>query len=1014
VIITTTTITIKMAYSFGEDEIEMLSSILAGAGITGFAPDEIINLISEFNSVLGRLFEETPALYAVFCSECSSHCSTKYHREGLAIHLLSVAIIARIYARTIYENAGLSDVMTISDFEKISYLAGLFHDIGKPLCRNEMKKYTLYTGHAQIGARLIEQLFESDVGSNMEIIWAINNHMCSCTHMHDIDQNIGRCFDHSLISLPKESNPRVAFALLAVLSYADQIGRLSDDVEDKVPESVSRHSIQLYRTMYSLWEQKETGSGLLPDTPHNGKIIVQLYGLSGSGKTYVANYLKAVFGKMYDIIHVERDNCLYAVYREHFGSTDGMTYQQVYNRVYESSDMKGLVQKRWIQDLADALTTPLDRVGQIIIIDSVQPLFPQAWNGTLMALGEEALSVYESTTKVGYYSIPINMFGLDVASKTGMTTSLPLKGKDAGGLSWPSVYTEIEADKSKTKQADIVYGTGSISLLKSYIERYFEVQLAKIHSFVQDLDFKQDNLGKILNGIVSVYGLTNLEDICEKMIDLFLEKTKSDRRFIIWNVELRNGKIILVRFTYRDGFQMFNGTTRDYRGEGFLYDNETHRFWYLRPSLPVFPEMSSIHADPKAYPYLHGVWDHIPALSNALYRQIKLSVKERKSTRMCLVPKYDGSLFNMMFVDVRNKVYPVLMALIDGLGDKLPERSYYKVEFGENAGIFIFGSKGTIFSKDPVNQRIHNAILGSYDSIEEFLEIAHRYVCSANFNREKQIINLHFEAIDAIPTEELTVYYGRAWCPFFGLTIYDDETQKKEFKLPVGPYDPIGYGFKSVAEIFDWENSWDNVREIHRRNYERLLAGEEVIEPEGYVLHIFDDEEGVWIPIKFKYEIYYAAHKPESKHNLEMSLRLTSDPQYKTLCQRLAKFRAKPSVQEIFNLNISYVEQIKKILTDSVDTILSTRPGQRQIMKKDWAGYWKPSANCSELISIFQTLSAFLAEYYTQLGIQITDKLVFNFVMKIFDMLGVQKDLANLNGLEIDRLVELLQELVFH
>jgi hypothetical protein len=348
---------------------------------------------------------------------------------------------------------------------------------------------------------------------------------------------------------------------------------------------------------------------------------------------------------------------------------------------------------------------------------------------------------------------------------------------------------------------------------------------------------------------------------------------------------------------------------------------------------------------------------------------------------MLMVPKYDGSLFNLTYISNKYPIYPMLKELIDSNIGKLPPKSYYEMP----NGIFMIGSKGTVFSKNPVNERIHNSICGSYNSVEEFLNIASEYLNSELFDLSKQIVNLHFEAIDTIPTPELTVYYGKAWCPFFGITIYDINTNTKTFKLPLDEYvNKDICRFKSVAEIFDCQNDWSNINKLYEDNYQKLLDGDQIIEPEGYVLHIFGSN-GDWIPIKYKYKIYYTAHKPESKHNLTMALELTSNPKYKLICQRLAKFRAKPSIADLLDSSVDDIDKIREQIILAISNL--TKPAN--ISKRDWALYWKDSSNINKLMEYFDNIKAKVSEHYDQYNIIDLTKTVFGLIMKLFDTNGL-------------------------
>jgi hypothetical protein len=418
--------------------------------------------------------------------------------------------------------------------------------------------------------------------------------------------------------------------------------------------------------------------------------------------------------------------------------------------------------------------------------------------------------------------------------------------------------------------------------------------------------------------------------------------------------------------------------------------------------------MSSIQKDSKAFPYIIDIWDQIKNFDNSLYKTIKESIVPKKMFKLYYVPKYDGSLFNLTFINKSNIVYPIIDALLTDLQNKenILSTSYY---YKEN-GVFLLGSKGTVLSKDPVNKRIHNAIEGSYGSVDAFLQIAHDYVNNEQlFDSHNVIINLHFEAIDAIPSDELTVYYGRAWCPFFGITTYNSIDCKKTFILPISEY--IG-NFLSVANIYDCDADWLKLRNIYKSNYDKLLDGDQDIEPEGYVLHIIT-EDGEWIPIKDKYELYYTAHKPSSKNNLKMALELSSNPKYKLICERFAKFRYKPSIKDILSLDlVDIINDIKQtiLLTTSLsETTTSTNLDTSvYLSKKKWACYWKNKTNINILQEKFTQIKDNLVPYYNQFKDLDIEKRIFPFLMKLYEKLSLDKSIDQLINITDDQLIDLI------
>jgi hypothetical protein len=322
-------------------------------------------------------------------------------------------------------------------------------------------------------------------------------------------------------------------------------------------------------------------------------------------------------------------------------------------------------------------------------------------------------------------------------------------------------------------------------------------------------------------------------------------------------------------------------------------------------------------------------------------------------------------------------MYNITKLLIEQNNSKILPTSYYF----SNLGIFIFGSKGTIFSKEQVNNRFIEAIQAEYISIKLFIQNIELYIqnlCTKNIYKFTQILTLHFEAISKIPTDELTIYYGKASCPFFGLTTYDDTTDTKKFFLPIDEFKPDSSKFGSVANVYKAE-SWTNINEIFISNYNKLLDGNLEIEPEGYVVHIFGENEE-WIPIKYKYKIYYIAHKPESKHNLTATIELSSDSKYDKIRERLIKFRSKPSIITIIKNNINIVEKIKINLFQIIDNCPI-------ITKKIWAILWKQQSDykINNLIELFSELGKIIAISYDQICNMNYTKSTFNYMMLIHE-----------------------------
>lgn len=999
-----------------------LNSILLNNNIN-IQLTELNEKICRCDNLLEQIFSpnKSPKLNEVFCQECDTHVSTKYHSEGLDTHLVATSLVAENFGQIFYDKFKSNfEAIDIDEntFVKLCEIVGLFHDIGKPFARNfinEKKKHPIYLGHAQLGTRLIDQINTTDdlINKNkISIEWAINHHMCSCTHMGDIDKQIKNIGIHMIMDLPNCIEIKIlSYSLLSVLSYADHLSRLAEDTNNYNTSLTKEHSFALFNELMDL----DIKNLSLPD--FNGKLILLNYGFSGSGKSYFANHIKNSFSEQYDIVHIERDRSLYTVYEKLFGPINSqLTYRQVYEYVYANN--KTDVQDQWLQDLCDGLETNQTKNGIIIIIDTVQTLFASQWNTTIESIkikSEEAYNNYLNSPKIGYYSIPIHMFGSviseEIPTKTGKYSILP--DQSVRGLFWPHLLTETG------KQENLTYGSGSIKLLSNYINSYFNIQNEKLANTLSN-EMKtncQHNIIYLLNEIIIKKQTKNVGEAFFHFMNQYLDKSGGHLRFISYKTEIENRDYQLITFSYDDGLQTFNGTTRDYRGEGIIYVKAENKFYYLRPSLPVFPEMASIQKDNKVLPYLvnSNLWDNLENFANPTYRQLKTRIKPKNILGLYMVPKYDGSLFNLTFIHKSNKVYSMIDSLIQHninlSNTKILNTSFYY----HTNGLFLMGSKGTVLSKNPVNERIHNSILGSYQSIDQFLTIADSYVMNNLLFTDigEQIITLHFEAIDAIPTPELTVYYGKAWCPFFGITIYNSLTNKKEFKLPQDEYKGE---WLCIADIHDCNCNWHDAQNSYQTNYNKLLEGDQIIEPEGYVLHLFGfDNFGnyEWLPIKYKYKIYYTAHKPESKHNLDMAIQLSSDPQYELLRQRLAKFREKMSVEQILLNQITTIESINNIIKLSINELAETRQLETNsvkiIVKKDWAMYWKQNKNISNLDQYFDVIKLALTEHYDQYKqINIT-KSIFPFLMKLYEKCKLNESVDQLIDLSNDQLIQLLK-----
>jgi hypothetical protein len=463
-----------MSFEFTNDDMSDLKLILKTSNIK-LEEEEIKK---EFYYFIQNILNNYPLIYNGFCKEFVNSVKTKNHGETYGVHLLATGKIAEYFGGIFYDkNQDILSFITKEEFKILCMETGFLHDIGKPFVRHEMKRRPMYIGHSQIGCSILNFILTNKY--KHEIEWVINNHMCNCTHMRPIDESIKKIGPHIIISLSNKANYILSFALLSVLSYSDQLGRISVDKIDM--ELASTHSNNLFKKLLEEYIKINLKIGIdaVNTFNFNGKIICILLGLTGSSKTYISNKIISDYSDKYDIVHIERDVSLYKIYEKHIGSIDGKKYIDIYQSIYDKDKTeikhtvqlsKYIVQQQWLEDLIVGLTKPFTKKGQIILIDSIQPLYQYQWRLTLESLkkqSNEAYLSYYNTTKIGYYGVPVHMVGISKETKTGKLSYLPNNSKD---LFYPSVETEIG------NPSFISYGMGTFEQLNSYVKNFFELQ----------------------------------------------------------------------------------------------------------------------------------------------------------------------------------------------------------------------------------------------------------------------------------------------------------------------------------------------------------------------------------------------------------------------------------------------------------------------------------------------------------------------------------------------------------
>ncbi len=853
------------------------------------------------------LLKKNEKIYSQVIFESQNSLKTKYHKENLLTHLFCVGTFSYIIA----------DLFDID--KNYAFKLGFFHDIGKPWAKkiivNKNKTINNYNAHPQIGEHICKYL-----GLDKEIIWCTSHHMCSCSHHRNYNKNYELSIDYQLLSFDynelDKKNITKYINSLACLMLADDLGRLGDtpvnfnDLYGNVifwKELVFKEKINTHNFI------KKSVESICKLHPDNS-IIINMYGHSGFGKSTCTKILYDKLTKLGISCEIaERDPCYYKVYSDVTGiPLESLEYSvPLYQEIYKfitDNELKIKVQNEWI----NRLNQILDSDSKVKIIDSVQLMYPGAWESTITSLSEDAKSTYHSSLKLGYYGFPQSILEREYIPKTGSYEIIPREPNDS--FTWPTLNSELSEDKHfSPNNIDISYGTISpiINTITNY-KTYSKIIVPNV----------QPHILTLINN--SEYEFTSPNDIIDYITKLF------PPGIIQASVEINHYANFIIRFSYIDGRQIFHGPSRDYRGEMLLYNKIENSISIARTSLPVFVDYSDMRKDPKADELIHS------------------------SSKFNVIPKFDGSLFVLTWIKKSNPEYE---NFIDIVSVAYPD-SY---QINDN-GIWCFGSKGCMFAKNQLGdsgilKRIYNSVKASYGSIDNFLETVHKEIIEQGLDSNPNV-SVCFEAIDVSPTDELTVDYGRAFCPMLCWVIWDGE--EKRIILP----ENITY-INPVSPIYTFD-TWEQVIEFKDKAHERLLDGSEVDEPEGYVVWIDKTNIG----IKLKHPEYYVAHKPYSEKNIKKAKQIEFDPIYSKLKTRLVKFRPKPPIEDLINDNILDVNNIfilhKHLLTS----------------RKDWAIYWKSQEH--QINKILDILENNLTVYYPIYKNQIKNK-GFKLAIKYFE-----------------------------
>lgn len=878
----------KILNNYNLDELELIK------------PDKE-NIKLYLNNCL-EILKKNDKIYNGIYFESKNYIKTKYHSENLITHLYSVGYLCSIFAQKFNLD------------QEFAFKLGFFHDIGKPWAKkiisNKKKKIHIHTGHAQVGENICNYLNLDD-----EICWTTSFHMCSCSHNKSLIDNFEYISSLKYISFDEKQDIQKYINSYACLTLSDTLGRLGDYELTKNLINSYNHSVKWLEKINNDLINKhinyiENGVLKLSKIYPNNSIIILTLGHSGFGKsTFAKNIIDYCKINNITVSYAERDLSYYETYSLKNNLSIEESLQVDYKIVYsfiEKNDLKKEVQSNWV----NKLNKVLDMNTSIKIIDSVQVMYPHAWKSTIESLSEDAKSIYLKNLKIGYYGFPMSLYDIEYVSKTGSYEIIPRPDND--GYTYPNLNSEVDNKLINLENIDIGYG--NIKYILNSMINYLKY-------YKMDINYNQIHIIEILNK----EKLKNKDELINKIVDSF------PKNIINTSIDVNYYNLFLIRFHYKDGMQIFNGPSRDYRGESLLFNDKTKNYYIGRASLPVFVDYENIRND-------------IIALN---------MIKEEN--KFHILPKFDGSLFVLTFIKKNTEEYNLLKQLINFVD----ENSY----IDNYRGLWCFGSKSLMFAKNQngitgILSRIHNSIENSYQDKYMFIE-----KCYKELDNKKLLnydnISLCFESIDENPSSELTVKYDKSFCPFLCFVLMKDF--KKKIILP----DNLKY-LNPYAKVNTF-NNWEDVLKFKEEGHNNLLNGCLEEEPEGYVVWINNSNIG----IKLKHFEYYAAHKPYKEKNLKMCNEIQSLEKYKKLKERLIKFKDKPKLDNILeNLN-PIIDKLKenKLMINT---------------KKSWALYWREKENITLILKEFIETNKIINNNYPQLKDKLLNK-QYGIIMYYYD-----------------------------
>ena len=337
-------------------------------------------------------------------------------------------------------------------------------------------------------------------------------------------------------------------------------------------------------------------------------------------------------------------------------------------------------QNKWINTLNNLFE---ETSFQVLIIQSAEMQHSNKWKSTLKSLSEDSQYIYMNTFKIGMYIYS------DSLSK--QVVNFPITCLET------AVYNQSEFD----------IGVGcpdrACFIASSFLDKLVIPSCAIQTGFIELID----KCGS-LDAAISMFTAGSL--------------TK--------HLEFENDNISITTIHYISGLQIYNGPSRDYRGDIILFDKIEHKYHLLRGCLPVFPDFKCLEGDPKSYPYILDVWEK--CMSNQM--EIKNFIL-KKEAQIKLTCKYDGSLFNLVFIPKETYLYNTILKNIN-------------IEMSEtiklfDLGLLIFGSNGRMNASTIPKEAILTSIKATYSTIERFIESIKNYLLTENLSKENVTFRSH-------------------------------------------------------------------------------------------------------------------------------------------------------------------------------------------------------------------------------------------------------------------------------